>query len=377
MPSRVLRNAHVIERGSRFYWYLWHLANDGGRTLFDKGVLFFLRGLIPLYYVGFLFHQFTRRKNLFLRLPVISVGNLTLGGTGKTPCVEFLSRKLIKKRKKVGILTTGFGRRTKVRKVIPLDERGNVNVTEVGDESYLLAKHLSKVPILISRNRRKSLLYVSERGWSDTFIIDDGFQYSGVAKDLDILLLDTQNPFGNRLLFPAGLLREPITALRRASLIILTHIDKGNVEKLYSYLLRKNINIPILESIHFPLYFENYATGERYSLSHLKGKRVVCLSSLANPVSFERSLEELRLRVVQKIRFPNHYFYFGKDIERVIKKAIEKKADFIITTEKDGVRFPENFSSSIPIFLMVIEFRITKREEILDRYLEGILRRYR
>lgn len=368
----------TVERGGKFYWYFWHLANEGKRKILDSFLFFILRCLIPIYYIGFFLRQFARKKNIPKRYPVISVGNLTLGGTGKSPCVEFILKELLNRKRKVGLLTTGYGRKIK-------DEKGNLNFEEMGDESYLFSKHFPQVPVFISRNRAQSFLNATQKGECDVVVMDDSFQYPCIAKDLEILLINKRNPFGNGSLFPGGILREPIDSLKRADVIILTHADEcssslrgdGNRMDIYSILSQKGPRIPVLESIHHPLYFEDSLSGQKYTFEELIGKKFLSLSSLADPFSFEETLKKLNVNVVKKIRFPDHYIYKSEDIKWLFNIAQKESVDFVATTEKDRVRFPEGFKSLVPTLCLVIDFRIIKGEEILDNLIDSVLEEYK
>ena len=377
----------IIEKGGRFYWYFWHLANEGKKRKLDVLLFFVLKCLIPIYYIGFLFHQFIRKNKIIPKsFPVISVGNLTLGGTGKSPCVEFILKKLLNKKRKVGLLTAGYGRKARDKKETAFSKlKNNLAVEEMGDEPYLFSKHFPQVPVFVSRNRAKSFLQATQRGECDIFIMDDGFQYPCIDKDLEILLINKRNPFGNGHLFPGGTLREPVNALKRADLIILTHTDEYNPfpklnengEEIYSILSRNGPGIPVLESIHHPLYFEDGLSGEKYHPEKLIGKKLLALSSLADPLSFEGTLTKLGLDVVKKIRFPDHYIYKPDDIEWLFNIAQKEGIDFIVTTEKDWVRVPKEFKAPVPTLCLVMDFKIIKGGEILDNLLDRVLEEHK
>ena len=375
-------NKDIIEKGSNCYWYFWHLANEGAEGIIDNALLFALRCLSPIYYAGFLLHQFGRKKNIPKKYPVISVGNITLGGTGKSPCVEFLTKKLLSRKRRVGLLTTGYGRKDKDdRKLVFSEMRNSVDVEEVGDESYLFSKHFSEVPVFISRNRAKNFLRATKEKECNVFIMDDGFQYPCIDKDLEILLINKRNPFGNGSLFPGGILREPIGSINRADLIILTHADEYSPEnkdiKLPNMLSQKATKIPVLESIHQPLYFENNLSGEKYKFEELTDKKLLSLSSLADPLSFEESLTKLGLKVVRKVRFPDHYIYKQEDVEWLSEITRKETIDFIVTTEKDRVRLPKGLETLIPTLCLVMDFKIIKGEEILDNMINRMLEEYK
>lgn len=361
----------IIEKGSKLYWYIWHLVNEGSKKTLDSLLLFTLKCLTPFYYTAVFIKRLIRKRSIPKKYPIISIGNLTLGGTGKTPCVELLINKLSNKKRKVGILTKGYGRKSKENKKIVFSKTAGLLAEETGDEPYLFSKHFPDVPIFISRNRADSYISASKAGECDTFIMDDGFQYSGVRKDLEILLINSGNPFGNGHLFPAGTLREPPVAMKRADLIILTHADEYNAPK------EKLAEIPVLESIHKSLHFEDILSGRKYQSEELINKKFLSLCSLADPLSFEDSLKKIGFNMLKKIRFPDHYIYRTEDIKWLSDIARRENVDFIATTEKDWVRFPKDFEAVVPILCLIIDFKITKGEEILDNMIDKILEKYK
>jgi tetraacyldisaccharide 4'-kinase len=378
MFSKRVNNKDVIEKGSKLYWYFWHLINEGDKNPLDFLLLVILKFLIPAYYIG-LFLTRLKKKPLFLekKYPVISVGNLTMGGTGKTPCVEFLLKKLLDKRKKPALLTAGYGRNLKGGKeIISSKDKSNIDFRQIGDEPCLFSKHFPKVPVFISRNRLKSFLYAAQKGNNDVFIMDDGFQYKSLNRELEILLINKRNPFGNGSLFPAGPLREAVNLVKRADLIILTHADEGDSvknEQIKSVLSQKSPDTPVLESIHKSLYLKDIGSDKKYSLTELAGKKVLCLSSLADPVSFEKTVKKLSNNIAKNVRFPDHYVYKSEDMKWLYNLAKEEKVEFVITTEKDLVRFPKDYKPPIPTLCLVIDFQIIKGEDIIDNFIEKTL----
>lgn len=372
----------IIEKGGKFYWYSWHLINEGAKTALDYFLFLILKCLIPAYYIGFLLNRFIKKSNPPKeKYLVISVGNLTLGGTGKSPCVEFILKKLLSKKRKVGLLTIGYGRKAQDREEIIFSKvKNNITVEEMGDESYLFSKHFPKVPIFVSRNRAKSLLHATGRRECDVFIMDDGFQYTGIDKDLEILLINKRNPFGNGCLVPAGSLREPIDSAKRADLLILTHSDESDAvknKKVKAILSQKAPGIPVLESIHKPLRLKDAVSDEEYKLTKLTGKRILCLSSLADPVSFEETFKKLPINIAKNIRFPDHYVYKNEDIKWLYNTAKKEKVDFVVTTEKDLVRFPKDSQLSVPTLCLIVDFKITTGEDIIDNFINKVLERYK
>ncbi|MBU1888570.1 MAG: tetraacyldisaccharide 4'-kinase [Candidatus Omnitrophica bacterium] len=380
------KETNIIEKGGNFYWYFWHSGNKDRKQALDNILFFFLKCLVPIYYAMFFLHRCIKRKNAPQKAPVISVGNLTLGGTGKTPCVEFLIKKFLEKKRRVGLLTKGYARENKdSKKIVFSQTKEDIAVKDIGDEPYLLSKHFPSIPIFISRHRAKSFLDAEKKRECDVFIMDDGFQYPHIDKDLEILLINKTNPFGNGFVFPAGFLREPINSIKRADLIILTHADEcvissdecENSKNVYSVLSQKAPRIPILESIHEPLYFQDYISDKKYQAEELLNKRFLSLASLADPLSFEESLKKLRLNPVKKVRFPDHYPYKSENIEWVSSLATKENIDFIITTEKDCVRFPKGPKFSIPVLYLIINFKIIKSEEVIDDMINKVLEKYK
>ena len=360
---------NIIEKGSRLYWYFWHLTCEGGKNPADFLLLFILKCFVPVYYAVFVLHNLVRKAGPgSKKYPVISVGNLTLGGTGKSPCVEFISAKLLKRKKSVGILTSGYGRRG-----------GGEGLDETGDEPLLFAKHLPETSVFVSRNKRKSFLDASKNNKCDVFVIDDGFQYPCINKDLEILLINKRNPFGNGNLFPAGPLRELPGSVKKADLVILTHSDEADEKMsgaLDSVLSKGGYKSPVLESIHAPLYFRDAESGQKYEAGELKGRKLLALSSLADPLSFENSLKKLAVDAVKKVRFPDHYVYTGDDVKWLDYEAKKENADFIVTTEKDFVRFPKGCKISSQVLCLIMDFRIVKGEDILDKRINRVLEKY-
>ncbi|MDD5454800.1 MAG: tetraacyldisaccharide 4'-kinase [Candidatus Ratteibacteria bacterium] len=380
---KIRNNAiNIIEKGGNFYWYFWHLGNEGPKGVLDAVFLFMLKCLIPVYYFGVFMKRFLRPQNIVGGFPVISVGNLTMGGTGKTPCVELIVRKLLDKKLRVGLLTGGYARTSKDnKKIVSYSVGENSEVKDIGDEPYLFSKHFPSIPIFISRNRAKSLSEATQKRQCDIFIMDDGFQYHNIEKDLEILLVNKRNPFGNGSLFPAGFLREPVSSVKRADLIIFTHcgesIENSGFKKSFSALLKQPSKIPVLESVHKPLHFEKFDMGVKYRTEEIANRRFLSLCSLADPLSFEKSLEKLNFEPIKKLRFPDHYIYKIKDIEWLNTIVEKENIDFVATTEKDWVRLPKEIKISVPVLCLIMELKITRSEEILDNMINKVLDKYK
>lgn len=343
-----------------------------------RPILLILSGI---YYLGLeiiqLLYHLKILKRVKLKARVISVGNLTVGGTGKTPAVEKIAGFLQEKGKKVAILSRGYKGKIQNSKIKIQSYRSQVAVVtdgkkillsakEAGDEPYLLAQNLSGVPIVVGKDRIASGNYCLNHFNSEVFILDDGFQYQRLKRDLDILLIDSLNPFGNGYFLPRGILREPLKSLKRADLFILARTDQdANIEALKEKIRRINPFAPILESIHAPCYLEDVKSKKIFNLEFIENKEVLALSSIAHPESFERTLKDLKAIIMKRLRYPDHYPYIKEDLKEIISKA---RGCLIITTQKDGVRL-EPLVEDESILLLRIELKITKGQEVLERML--------
>jgi tetraacyldisaccharide 4'-kinase len=327
--------------------------------IFSKIYIFFWEIYLKLYDLKIL-------KREKFNLKIVSVGNITLGGTGKTSFVKTIAEFLKEKNIQFVILSRGYkSKKTHQNFVVKNDSLPS----EVGDEPYLLFKEL-KVPVIIGKNRNKSVKF-SLRNFSPSIVIlDDGFQYQKLEKNLEIVLVDASLPFGNYKIFPAGILRENLSSLKRADLIILTKVDqieKREKENLMR-IIKKYTNSPILESIYVPLYLKDFFNN-CFSLELIKGENVVCFSGIGNFSSFVKTVEKLGVKNIIEIEFPDHYFYKRKDIEEI--KLFQKKNGFkVITTEKDAVRIEKEVISECKyFFILVVEMRIISGEEIIKKML--------
>ena len=312
-----------------------------------------------------------------LGVQVIAVGNLTVGGTGKTPVVEKFARELKDQGRTVAILSRGYrskppplSRRlfdkiflredTTPPRVVSDGRSLLLDSETAGDEPYMLASNLRDVIVLVDKDRVKSGRYAIEKFNVDTLLLDDGFQYWKLAgKRTDVVLVDCQQPFGNEHLLPRGTLREPPSHLGRASVILITK-SEGDTAKLRESIARLNPEASLIECIHSPLYFEDVFTGERHGLDVVRGRKVASLSGIAQPESFERSLGSVGAELVYSKRFADHHRFSQQEVINVINRSKKRQAHAIITTQKDAVRFPKLDRRDLPIFFMRVEIRIVR-----------------
>jgi tetraacyldisaccharide 4'-kinase len=310
-----------------------------------------------------------------LGVQVIAVGNLTVGGTGKTPVVEKFARELRDEGRNVAILSRGYRSKpapiherllnklflredTTPPRVVSDGKSLLLDSEMAGDEPYMLASNLKDVVVLVDKDRVKSGRYAIEKFGCDTLLLDDGFQYWKLrGRRLDIVLIDRQQPFGNERLLPRGTLREPPSHLARASTIFITKSD-GNTADLRRRISEVNPTAGIIECIHHPLYLEDVFTAQRLGLDYLQGRRVASFSGIAQPESFEQSLVRLNASLVYSKRFADHHRFTQQEVINAINRSKKRQAEAIITTQKDAVRFPKIDRRDLPIFFMRVEIKI-------------------
>jgi tetraacyldisaccharide 4'-kinase len=339
----------------------------------------FLFGLSKLFDVGVRLRSALYNARILrdttLGIQVIAVGNLTVGGTGKTPVVEKFARELQDAGRKVAILSRGYRSKPPPLRKRLLDRlllRADTTPPRIvsdgksllldsetaGDEPYMLASNLKDVVVLVDKDRVKAGRFAIERFGCDTLLLDDGFQYWKIrGRRRDVVLIDCQQPFGNEHLLPRGTLREPPRHLARAHVIFLTKSD-GKTDALRQRIARHNPGAPVIECVHSPLYFEDVFNGERHDLAFLKGRKVAALSGIAQPESFEQSLVAQGAELVYAKRFADHHRFTQQEVLNVINRSKKRQAGVIITTQKDAVRFPKLDRRDLPILFMRVEIKI-------------------
>ncbi len=357
-----------------------------------------LHGLAAIYRVLVQIRLALYRNRYFrprsLGCVVISVGNLTVGGTGKTPVVEMLARALQAGGRRVAILSRGY-------KSVPrplllrlwdgifkkkavfgprLVSDGNsllLDSRTAGDEPFMLANNLRGVVVLVDPDRVTSGQYAIESFGADTLLLDDGFQYLRMRHGIEIVLVDSQALFGNEYLLPRGTLREPPKNLRRATHIFLTKcIDRNNGDSI-ARIRKYNRTADIIECAHRPRHLRNLVTGEIKSLDFLRELEVGSICGIAIPESFQSALNDLGAKVSVSKFYIDHHRYSVREIENFIRRCGRRGLAAIITTEKDAVRIPRILDPEVPIYYLRVEIEILGGQETWVRFVEQLTTRQR
>jgi len=320
---------------------------------------------------------------------VISVGNLTVGGTGKTPVVEVFARNLQQRGRKVAILSRGYkskelpflqkmtqritsGKIETPPRVVSDGRRLLLDSWTAGDEPYMLASNLPEVAVVVDKDRVKAGKYAIKELGCDTLILDDGFQYLKLGHRLDIALVDQTNPFGGGSLLPRGLLREPMRNIKRAGFIFITKCEEGGAPELKEQLRRLNPHAEISECRHAAKFLKDVFGDTIYDLDKLKGMKIAAVSGIAVPESFENALRSFGAEIVYTRRYTDHHRFTQQEIINTINQSIQRGAEAILTTEKDAVRLPFVERCDIPILFMRVQIEMLSGEEEFMNWISRI-----
>ncbi len=281
--------------------------------------------------------------------PVISVGNLTLGGTGKTPAVMAIAMEAVKRGIRPLILTRGYRGKAKGPCFVSKGHGPIIGSEEAGDEAYLMAGLLKDVSVVKGKDRYKAGIFALDEldtltanrksQIPDLFILDDGFQHWQLWRDVNILLIDYHRPFGNGRLFPEGQLREPLEAIERADVIVITKaedLQQDKIAEIKEAIQRYNQRAPIFIETHMPVCLVK--EGAELSLEAIKGERILAFAGIAEPESFKYLLTSIGGDVVRFKSYTDHHPYSKGDIGYIRQNAVDSGARWIITTEKDMAR---------------------------------------
>lgn len=293
-------------------------------------------------------------------VPILCIGNLTTGGTGKTPLVVWLCRYLRDRQFRCAILTRGYK-----------TQKG-----ELSDEPALLAAQCSETPVVVNPDRVAGAAEAIRSHGAQVLVMDDGFQHRRLARDVDILAIDATEPFGYGRVLPAGLLREPVTGLKRAHAAVLTRCDQvpeDTLSRIEERIRGVNPSLLIARSTHAPVAVR---TAERMEipLREMPGKRVFAFCGIGNPRAFFRTLSQLGATVVGSKAFDDHHGYAAEDLEAVHRQARQQQASLVLTTQKDWTKIAKlTPRGEPPLAYVVIDLRITAGEEILTALIDRVL----
>jgi len=329
-------------------------------------------------------HGFLRRS--WPGCMVISIGNITVGGTGKTPIVEVFARALSKGGRKVAIVSRGYKshspswrRRWRTRKVstatrvVSDGESVLLNARLAGDEPYMLAKNLKNVVIITDPNRVRGGRYAIREFGIDTIILDDGMQHVRMQRQIEVVLVDATCPFGFEYLLPRGLLREPLKGLARASHIFITKSKDINLIPIIERIREYNTTAEIISCYYEPVELVNVHTGEKLPVTDIKDQNIFVMTGIAQPAGFIQQLKDLDAIVQRVYQYADHHRFRRDEIEHVFKRARNWHADAIVITEKDAARFSRRAGTEIlpcPVYFLKVAVKITEgAEEFTDTIL--------
>jgi tetraacyldisaccharide 4'-kinase len=346
---------------------------QGRRTEPFRGAL--LSGLSVLYrtaiYIRRIFYDLHICKQKKISCPVISIGNITLGGTGKTPTVIQIAELLSRNDRRVVVVSRGYGRTDEAAIIVVSDGRSVLMDTQTGgDEPVLIASKLPRIPVVVGKKRYQTALLAIQRFRPDVVVLDDAFQHIRLKRDLDIVLVDAGNPFGNGKLFPAGILREPLGALKRAHAVLITKIEGTTDVNPLIETIHLNTRARIFTSQQVPVDLIDYRSNDIKPLSALRGSKVLALSGIARPDSFIKLLTSLGADIVATCIYPDHFGYKKKDLAAVFQRAADEKVSMIVTTEKDAIRL-KNLPAD-GIWALRIDLSVAEKNEWKTFLLEGL-----
>jgi tetraacyldisaccharide 4'-kinase len=323
-----------------------------------------------------------------VKLPcrVVSVGNLTVGGTGKTTCVELVARKLQTMGQRVAVLSRGYGGAPRDYWLqadagrLLLNGEPLASADGLADEPQLLAQRLEGVPVLVGRRRDRTGRLASTRFGAQTVILDDGFQHRRLARDCDIVLIHARMPFGGWRLLPRGPMREPLAALSRAHVLIITKADEAltTLGALEERLRSLNPEAALLTAIHEPAALRDALTGQPMDLRRLEGLRVGLVSSIGDPAGFEATVQRLHATIAWHRAFPDHYRYHPTDWTALGQHPQGLRPEAVVTTEKDWLRLQPVVGAQrpeVPLWVLGVRLKILHGEALLDARLAGLYAR--
>jgi len=355
-------------------------------SLSASGSRLLLQAASGLYWLGLkgnlLLYTSGLKRRTRPALPAISIGNLTMGGTGKTTAAAFLARRLQHAGIRPAIVLRGYRGHSGRQPVILCADEATTGwrVSETGDEACLLAQTLDGVPVAVGKRREAVIARLAENSDAQVVILDDGLQYFRMNRLADIVLIDATVDMNRQRLFPAGYLREPLAHLCRADQIWITHADQASPSQLsrLKSLLRQITNkLPVVETTH-QVTGLRVLSGPPVGLEEIRERHVLAVSAIGNPESFEQSLRQLGAEVTAR-RYADHHYYTVQDLREIEATARAQHADFVATTAKDAVKWPEQ-ELDVPVIVVECQLQIISGQqavaEVVDHARQAIGEHY-
>lgn len=309
-----------------------------------------------------------------LPCPVISVGNLTLGGTGKTPMVELVARTLQELGAVPAVLSRGYGRNTRGVHVVADREGIRAEARTGGDEPRLLAERLPGVPVVVGENRYEAGRVAVERCGATALVLDDGFQHRTLAKDFEILVVSGRAPWGNARVFPRGMLREPLTAIERAHAVVVTNpVAPEALAEVTATVRRHHATAPVLAARYELEEASEPLRGRRVPVAELAGRRLLAFAGLGSPEGFADTVDATGIRRVGLVEFPDHHWFTPSDVAELARDARAAGAQGLVTTEKDWVRMREVTPPTLPLWVLPVRLVIEAGLETWRRLIAAVL----
>jgi len=321
-----------------------------------------------------------------LPCPVISIGNLTVGGSGKTPMTIYVAELIKHLGYGVAIISRGYrGEAEKIGGVVCDGRIIYMGPDKAGDEAFMVAKRLKTVPVIVGQNRFKAGILAIKEFKPDVLLLDDAFQHLKLHRDLDLVLLDSKEPLGNTYLFPRGTLRETASALSRGDAVILTRSDIGkpaSLGQIKKHFPRK----PIFHSSHTPYIYkivkgnsaqsrDRLTISSKYDFDIFKNKRVFAFSGIASNDDFRRTIESFKCKLENFSGFPDHHQYLDKELDEIVKSATDLSVEFIFTTEKDYVRIAHKIKWPMDLVIIGIEISFGINDIAFKSFIKSRLQR--
>jgi tetraacyldisaccharide 4'-kinase len=302
-------------------------------------------------------------RSRVLDCPVVGIGNLTVGGTGKTPAVELAVRTLMDLGHRPAVLSRGYGRRGGGVQIVADEASIRLDAEEAGDEPFLLARRLPGVPVVVGPNRYEAGRVARARFGVTAIVLDDGFQHRTLRKDLEIVMARAEQPWGNGRMLPGGPLREPLGGLSRAHLVVATGARRlDEAREVTATVARVAPAVPVLTAVHVPTECFESSAMRFVALDTLGRARLLAFAGIGAPAGFRRTLGEAALTVVDFLEFADHHWYTREELARLERRAADVGADALVTTEKDWVRLRPLPPLKRPVYVLSVRLMLTSGE---------------